>query len=181
MTPALTLIALTWIGSIVAGYVLGKLKGHVSAGIILTVILGPLGLVIFACLARTYPVMPASAQRLYESQPEAVRRAGYAYPPQSPHLAPDQDPHPPQSPPGGWQQPPPPGSWQPPPPPPDRQPWQGPEPLREPPEEPGHPLAGLPHPAGIPQQSRRPGPETLRKASGPGRSPTRVPSRCVAA
>ena len=44
MTPALTLIALTWIGSIVAGYVLGKLKGHVSAGIILTVILGPLGL-----------------------------------------------------------------------------------------------------------------------------------------
>ena len=60
MTPALTLIALTWIGSIVAGYVLGKLKGHVSAGIILTVILGPLGLVIFACLARTYPVMPAS-------------------------------------------------------------------------------------------------------------------------
>jgi len=101
MTPAPTLIALTWIGSIVAGYVLGKFKGHVSAGIILTVILGPLGLVIFACLARTYAVKAASAQRLYESQPEAVRRAGYAYPPQSPHPAPDQDPCPPQSPPGG--------------------------------------------------------------------------------
>ena len=128
MTPALTLIALTWAGSIVASYFLGKYKGRVSAGIILTVILGPLGLLILACLPRTRAAKTASAQRLYESAPEPVRRAGYAYPPQSPHLAPDQDPHPPQSPPGGWQQPPPPGSWQPPPPAPDREPWQGPEP-----------------------------------------------------
>jgi hypothetical protein len=128
VTSAPTFIALTWIGSIVAGCILGRFKGHVGAGIILTVILGPLGLVIFACLARTYAVTAASAQRLYESQPEAVRRAGYAYPPQSPHLAPDQDPCPPQSPPGGWQQPPPPGPWQPRPPAPGRQPWQGPKP-----------------------------------------------------
>ena len=120
MTPAPTLIALTWIGSIVASYFLGRYKGHVSAGIILTVILGPLGLLILACLPRARAAMTASAQRLYESQPEAIRRAGYAYPPQSPHLSPDQGPCPPQSPPGGWQQPPPPGSWQPPPPAPGR-------------------------------------------------------------
>ena len=128
MTPALTLIALTWAGSIVASYFLGKYKGRVSAGIILTVIFGPLGLLILTCLPRTRAAKTASAQRLYESQPEAVRRAGYAYPPQSPHLAPDQDPHPPPSLPGGWQQLPPPGSWQPPPPAPDRAPWQGPKP-----------------------------------------------------
>ena len=128
MTPALTLIALTWAGSIVASYFLGRYKGRVSAGIILTVILGPLGLLILACLPRTRAAKMASAQRLYESQPEAVRQAGYAYPPQSPHLAPDQDPCPPQSPPGGWQQAPPPGSWQPPPPAPGREPSQGPEP-----------------------------------------------------
>jgi hypothetical protein len=128
MTPAPALIALTWIGSIVASYFLGKYKGHASAGIILTVILGPLGLLILACLPRTRAATAAAAQRLYESQPEAIRETGYAYPPQSPHLAPDQDPHPPPSPPGGWQQPPPPGSWQPPPPAPGRQPWQRPEP-----------------------------------------------------
>jgi len=84
MTPAPALIALTWIGSIVASYFLGKYKGHVSAGIILTVILGPLGLLILACLPRTRAAKTASAQRLYGSAPEAVRRAGYAYPPQSP-------------------------------------------------------------------------------------------------
>jgi hypothetical protein len=63
MTPPPTLIALTWIGSIVASYFLGKYRGHVSAGIILTVILGPLGLLILACLPRTRAAKTASARR----------------------------------------------------------------------------------------------------------------------
>jgi hypothetical protein len=126
MTPGTTLLILIWIGSVVAGYFVGKYKGQPGAGIGLTIILGLLGLIILACLPRTRAAKVAAAQRQYEIQAEAARRAGYPYPPQQPYApyspAPGQGPYAyPQ--PGQWQQPPPPGSWDQPPP----SPWPGPQ------------------------------------------------------
>jgi hypothetical protein len=60
-----------WIGLIVAGYYVGKSKGRVALGIILTVILGLIGLIIVACLPKTAAVKAAEAQRLYGGQPGA--------------------------------------------------------------------------------------------------------------
>ena len=123
MTPGLTLLILTWVGCVVAGYFLGKYKGQVEAGLILTILLGLLGLVIVACLPRSRQAKVAAAQRQYEIQAEAARRAGYPYPPQPPYpqqpypqqpyppYPPQvQQPYPQQPPPGQWQPPPPAGS-----------------------------------------------------------------------
>lgn len=130
MTPGTTLLLLVWGGCIVAGYYLGKYKGQVQAGLVLTIILGLLGLVILAFIPRSHAAKVAEAQRHYEIQAEAARRAGYPYPPQQPYAPypaypPEgQQPYPPfppqvqqpypQQPPGQWQQPPP-GSWEQPP------------------------------------------------------------------
>ena len=125
MTPGATLLIFTWIGSVIAGYFLGKYKGQTGAGITLTIILGLLGLIILACLPRTHAAKVADAQRQYEIQAEAARRAGYPYPPQQPYQPyppPGQGPYPQQPASGQWQQPPP-GSWEQPPP----AQWPGPQ------------------------------------------------------
>jgi hypothetical protein len=114
MTPWQTLIFPTfWGAAIVAGYYLGKHKGRIATGIVLTVLLGFLGLLILAVMPRTDAAKIAAAERDMVIQQKAARRAGYPYPP-----------------PGQWTQPP--GSpWQGPPPGPSSQPpgdqWQGPQ------------------------------------------------------
>lgn len=125
MTPGATLFILIWIGSVVGGYFVGKYKGFPGAAIGITIILGVLGLAIVACLPRTRAAKVAEAQRRYEIQAEAARRAGYPYPPEQPYApyppVPGQGPYPyPQ--PGQWQ-PPPPGSWTQP----SAAPWPGPQ------------------------------------------------------
>jgi hypothetical protein len=58
-----------WIGLIVAGYYVGKSKGRVALGIILTIILGLIGLIIVACLPKTAAAKAAEAQQQYGLQP----------------------------------------------------------------------------------------------------------------
>jgi hypothetical protein len=62
-------LLVVWIGLIVAGYFVGKSKGRVALGIILTVILGLIGLIIVACLPKTAAMKAAEAQQLYGGQP----------------------------------------------------------------------------------------------------------------
>ncbi len=96
------------------GQAIGKGKGRASAGWWLGFLLGIIGVIIIACLRPDREAQVAAAQRQYEIQAEAARRAGYPYPPQQPYAPPGQVPYP-QQPPGQWQQPPPPGSWEQPP------------------------------------------------------------------
>jgi hypothetical protein len=102
MTPFHALIFLIfWVAPVVAGYYLGKYKGHIALGIVLTAVLGLLGLLIIALIPQTDAAKTAAAQRNMAIQQEAARRAGY--------------PNPPQPPPGQWTQPPPGQGTQPPP------------------------------------------------------------------
>lgn len=131
-------ILVFWGIPIFAGYHVGKYKGQTSTGVILTIILGLLGLIIVACLPRSDEAKVAAAQRQYAIQAEAARRAGYPWPPQQPYPTyppyppqgqqpyppfrpPVQQPYPQQPPLGQWQQPPP-GSGEPSPP----APWSAP-------------------------------------------------------
>jgi hypothetical protein len=85
MTPWHALVFLIFWGAIVAaGYHLGKYKGHIAAGIVLTAVLGLLGLLIVALIPQTDAAKIAAAQRNMAIQQEAARRAGYSYPPQPP-------------------------------------------------------------------------------------------------
>lgn len=129
-----------------AGRAIGKDKGRPVAGWWLGFLLGLIGLIILACLPRTREARLAQAQRQYQIQAEAARRAGYPYPPQQPYAPypyapqqpyapypypppqsyapyppPGQDPYP--QPPGEWQPPPPQGSWEQPP----ASQWPGPQ------------------------------------------------------
>ena len=129
-----------------AGWAIGKDKGRPVAGLWLGFLLGLIGLIILACLPRTREAKIAQAQRQYQIQAEAARRAGYPYPPQqsyapypyppqqsyAPYPYPPQQPHAPYPPPGQgpypqpageWQPPPPQGSWEQPPP----SQWPGPQ------------------------------------------------------
>jgi hypothetical protein len=142
MTPWQILIPLVVVvGLGVAGWGIGKDKGRPVAGFWLGFGLGVIGLIIIALLPRTRQAEMADAQRQYQIQAEAARRAGYPYPPQQPYAPypyppqqyapypyppqqqyapyppPAQDPYPQQ--PGQWPYPqqPPPGQQQPPPPP----------------------------------------------------------------
>ncbi len=81
-----TFLLLVWAGCIVAGYYLGKYNGQVQAGLVITVILGPLGLAILALIPRSHAAKVAEAQKQYEIQAEAARRAGYPYPPQQSYV-----------------------------------------------------------------------------------------------
>jgi hypothetical protein len=105
MTPWQTLIFLiVWVPVVVAGYYLGKYKGHRAAGIILTAVLWLLGLLIVALIPRTDAAKIAAAQRNMAIQQEAARRAGYPSPPQPPP-GPLGSPEPPEPPGGQWQGP----------------------------------------------------------------------------
>jgi len=117
------------------GTAIGKGKGRAGAGWWLGFLLGIIGVIIIACLSPTEEHKVQQAQRQYEIQAEAARRAGYQYPPQpyapyspyppqgqqyAPYPPPGQDPYsPPQSyapypPPGEepYPQQPPAGQWQ---------------------------------------------------------------------
>ena len=91
-----------WALIVTAGYHVGKYKGRETAGLILTILLGLIGLVILACLPKTQAVKAAEAQRQLP------------YPPQYP-FPPYQYPPQPQYPPPGPYPPPPPAPWDPPP------------------------------------------------------------------
>lgn len=92
---------------------IGKYKGY-GWGFPMGFLLGVIGVVIMACLPRTEEAKVAAAQKQYEIQAEAARRAGYPYPsqqPYAPYATPGQGPYQ-QQPPGQWQQPPASGPWE---------------------------------------------------------------------
>ena len=100
------LIALVAWGLIAtAGYHVGKYKGRPTAGLVLTILLGLLGLLILACLPKTQEVKAAEYQQIPYQPP-------YPYPPQYPYQAyqyppQPQYPPPPQYPPQAQYPPPP--------------------------------------------------------------------------
>jgi hypothetical protein len=105
------------------GTAIGKGKGRAGAGWWLGFLLGIIGVIIIACLSPTQEHKVKEAQRQYEIQAEAARRAGYQYPPQpyAPYVPPGQEPYPqqpyaPYPPPGQYQQQSAPSQWQQPPP-----------------------------------------------------------------
>lgn len=140
-----------------AGWAIGKDKGRPVAGWWLGFLLGLIGLIIVALLPRTREAKIADAQRQYQIQAEAARRAGYPYPlqqPYAPYPYPPQQayapypnppqqyapyPNPPQQqyapypPPDQGPYPQPPGEWQPPP---SQGTWAQPSPPQEPWEQP---------------------------------------------
>jgi hypothetical protein len=121
MEPAQVLVALIgWALIVTAGYHVGKYKGRETAGLILTILLGLVGLVILACLPKTEAVKAAEAQRQLPYPPQ-YPNPQYPYPPQYPPQAqyppqyPPQAQYPPQYPPSGPYPSPPPAPWDPPP------------------------------------------------------------------
>ena len=101
MEPAQLLVALIgWALIVTAGYHVGKYKGRETAGLILTILLGLVGLVILACLPKTQAVKAAEAQRQLPYPPQYPNPQypypPYQYPPQGPY--PPQPQYPPQGP-----------------------------------------------------------------------------------
>jgi hypothetical protein len=118
MEPAQVLVALIgWALIVTAGYHVGKYKGRETAGLILTILLGLIGLVILACLPKTEAVKAAEAQRQLPYPPQYPNPQypypPYQYPPQAQY--PPQYPPQVQYPPPGPYPPPPPAPWDPPP------------------------------------------------------------------
>jgi hypothetical protein len=118
MEPAQLLVALIgWALIVTAGYHVGKYKGRETAGLILTILLGLVGLVILACLPKTQAVKAAEAQRQLPYPPQ-YPYPQYQYPPQTqyPPQYPPPGPYPPspEYPPPGPYPPPPPAPWDPP-------------------------------------------------------------------
>jgi hypothetical protein len=117
MEPAQVFVALIgWALIVTAGYHVGKYKGRETAGLILTILLGLVGLVILACLPKTEAVKAAEAQRQLPYPPQ-YPYPPYQYPPQTqyPPQYPPQTQYPPQYPPPGPYPPPQPAPWDPPP------------------------------------------------------------------
>jgi hypothetical protein len=116
MEPAQVFVALIgWALIVTAGYHVGKYKGRETAGLILTILLGLVGLVILACLPKTEAVKAAEAQRQLPYPPQ-YPDPQYPYPPyQYPPQYPPQAQYPPQYPPPGPYPPPQPAPWDPPP------------------------------------------------------------------
>ena len=63
----------------IAGWGIGKDKGHPALGWALGLVMGLLGVIIIACVPRTEAAKAITAQRQYQFQAEAARRAGYPY------------------------------------------------------------------------------------------------------
>ena len=104
MESAQLLVAfIGWALIVTAGYHVGKYKGRETAGLILTIFLGLIGLLILAFLPKTQAVKAAEAQRQLPYPPQ------YPYPPEA------QYPPQPQYPPPGPYPPPQPAPWDPPP------------------------------------------------------------------
>ncbi|HWN63451.1 MAG TPA: hypothetical protein VNO25_22585 [Streptosporangiaceae bacterium] len=128
MEPAQVFVALIgWALIVTAGYHVGKYKGRETAGLILTILLGLVGLGILACLPKTEAVKAAEARRQLPYPPEypdpQYPYPPYQYPPQTQYPSQTQFPpqYPPQTeypPPGPYPPPapyPPPPPWDPPP------------------------------------------------------------------
>ena len=75
-----------------AGWAIGKYKGYAGRGFALGLLLGLIGLIIIACIPRSRKAKVAAAQRQYDVQAEAARRAGYPIAPQAPAQEPWQQP-----------------------------------------------------------------------------------------
>jgi hypothetical protein len=111
MEPAQVFVALIgWALIVTAGYHVGKYKGRETAGLVLTILLGLVGLVILACLPKTQAVKAAEAQRQLPYPPQ-YPNPQYPYPP---YQYPPQAQYPPQYPPPGPYPSPPPAPWDPP-------------------------------------------------------------------
>jgi hypothetical protein len=63
----------------IAGWGIGKDKGHPALGWALGFVMGLLGVIIIACVPRTEAAKAITAQRQYQFQAEAARRARYPY------------------------------------------------------------------------------------------------------
>jgi len=70
-----------WIASVIIGGAVGRRKGRQGTAELLTIFLGVVGLVIVLCLSESREAQVQEAQRQFEVQAEAARRAGYPYPP----------------------------------------------------------------------------------------------------
>jgi hypothetical protein len=93
MESAQLLVAfIGWALIVTAGYHVGKYKGRETAGLILTIFLGLIGLLILAFVPKTQAVKAAEAQRQLPYPPP------YPYPP---YQYPPQPQYPPQYPPPG--------------------------------------------------------------------------------
>ncbi len=84
MTPGQLIIFA--VVALVCGFIadaIGKSK-HRKGAFWLGLLLGVIGIVIIACMPKSREGEIAEAQRQYEIQAEAARRAGYPWPPQPP-------------------------------------------------------------------------------------------------
>src|SRR5580700_2972169 len=96
MESAQVLVALIgWALIVTAGYHVGKYKGRETAGLVLTILLGLVGLVILACLPKTQAVKAAEAQRQLPYPPQA--QSPPQYPPPGPYPSPPPAPWDPPS------------------------------------------------------------------------------------
>ena len=106
MTPgALLIVAIVALACAFAGQAIGKPRASQGQASRLGLFLGVIGVIIIACIPKSREAEIEQAQRQYEIQAEAARRAGYPFPPQTPQ-GPWQQPQEWQPPnPGAWQQP----------------------------------------------------------------------------
>jgi hypothetical protein len=106
MESAQVFVALIgWALIATAGYHVGKYKGRQTAGLVLTILLGLVGLLILACLPKTQAVKAAEAQQQYQ----LPYPPPYPYPPQYPYPQaqyPPQPQYPALPPPAPWDPPP---------------------------------------------------------------------------
>jgi hypothetical protein len=82
MTPGAVLVIIVWLACAWAGTEIGKRKGLAGAGFGLGLLLGVIGVIIIACIPASREAQIKKAQREYEIQAEAARRAGYPSQPQ---------------------------------------------------------------------------------------------------
>src|ERR1700722_16035273 len=103
MEPAQVFVALIgWALVVTAGYHVGKSKGRQSAGLVLTILLGLVGLLILAFLPKTPAVKAAEAQQRYQlPYPPPYPSPPSPYPPQSPYPPAPHSPPPAPVPPAG--------------------------------------------------------------------------------
>ena len=80
---ALIMLGIAFTCGLIGGSI-GKRKGREWAGILLGIFLSVIGIVIIASMPPTDEARIADAQKQFEIQAEAARRAGYPWPPQPP-------------------------------------------------------------------------------------------------
>jgi hypothetical protein len=81
MSHGLVVVIVIWVASVIVGGAVGKRKGRQGTAELLTIFLGVIGLVIVLSLPKSHEAEVQEAQRQFEIQAEAARRAGYPYAP----------------------------------------------------------------------------------------------------